>query len=55
MKDKIDIIELGRAYIGTILLGLIGCYYSSGIPGIFGEQLNIILNICESGSLGCPF
>lgn len=55
MLDKIDIIELSRAYIGTIFLGLIGCYQSSGIPGIFGDQLNIILDVCEAGSLGCPF
>ena len=53
-KKHMDFFELSRAYIGTIFLGILGCYYSSGLPGMFGEQVNQILIACSNGSLMCP-
>ena len=53
-KKHMDIFELSRAYLGTIILCLVGCYYSHGMPGIFGEQVYQVLNACVSGNPMCP-
>ena len=51
-KKHMNFFELTRGYLGVIFLGLVGCYYNSGLPGMFGEQVNTILDACANG--GCP-
>ena len=47
MKQKLDNIEkidLARAYLGVVVMWGYFMINNSRLPGIFGEQINVILN-----------
>jgi len=55
---KIDCFELGRSYIGILIMFGLCCYFThqSGLGefGLFGEQINLIMKACSFGG-SCPF